>query len=152
MSQLVQSLTDIIRPAVEATGFELWGVEFIRVGRDATLRVFIDHTDGITVDDCAVVSGQISMVLDVEDPIDLAYNLEVSSPGMDRPFFYLEQYEGYHGDEISVQLIAPVDGRRKFIGRLIQVDHELLTFHLDDGQITVAFSQIKKANLVPNFA
>jgi len=77
----------MLEAPVEALGFELIGVEFVRAGKHSTLRVYIDHVDGITVDNCADVSLQASAVLDVEDPINTEYNLEVSSPGMDRPLF-----------------------------------------------------------------
>lgn len=86
MSTLEQKLTEMITAPVEALGFELVGIEFIR-GRTSTLRIYIDSEDGINVDDCADVSHQVSAVLDVEDPITVAYNLEVSSPGLDRPLF-----------------------------------------------------------------
>ena len=79
MANLQERLTDIIRPAVEALEYELWGVEFVRAGKFSTLRVYIDHPEGISVDDCADVSYQVSSLLDVEDPINAEYNLEVSS-------------------------------------------------------------------------
>ena len=81
---------------VEALGFELVGIEFIRA-RQSTLRIYIDSDNGINVDDCADVSHQVSAVLDVEDPITVAYNLEVSSPGLDRPMFTAEHYTRYLG-------------------------------------------------------
>ena len=84
MATLVERLTNIIEPAVAAAGFELLGVEYVRAGHNSTLRVYIDHEDGILVDDCAVVSRQVGAVLDVEDPISAEYNLEVSSPGSDQ--------------------------------------------------------------------
>ena len=86
MSTLEQKLTEMITAPVEALGYELVGIEFVR-GRTSTLRIYIDSEDGINVDDCADVSHQVSAVLDVEDPITVAYNLEVSSPGLDRPMF-----------------------------------------------------------------
>jgi ribosome maturation factor RimP len=79
-------------------GYTFWGLEYLSQGKDTVLRVFIDHENGITVDDCAAVSRQISSVMDVEDPISQVYNLEVSSPGMDRPVFTLEQYASLAGN------------------------------------------------------
>lgn len=81
----------MIKAPVEALGYELVGIEFIR-GRTSTLRIYIDSEDGINVDDCADVSHQVSAVMDVEDPITVAYNTEVSSPGLDRPMFTAEHY------------------------------------------------------------
>ncbi|TMP74296.1 ribosome maturation factor RimP, partial [Pseudoalteromonas phenolica] len=82
MSKLEQDLTEMLEPAVAACGFELLGLEFVQAGRHSTLRVYIDHENGINVDDCAEVSRQVSAILDVEDPITNEYSLEVSSPGV----------------------------------------------------------------------
>ncbi|RUO44427.1 ribosome maturation factor RimP [Aliidiomarina taiwanensis] len=151
MATLVERLTDIIEPAVAAAGFELLGVELVRAGHDTTLRLYIDHENGITVDDCALVSNQVGAVLDVEDPISVEYNLEVSSPGADRPLFKLAHYEQLLGEKISVQLQTPVSNRRKLTGELAAVEGETITFIVDGNPFPVAFSKIKKANLVPNF-
>ena len=144
MATLVERLTDIIEPAVAAAGFEL-------LGHDTTLRLYIDHENGITVDDCALVSNQVGAVLDVEDPISVEYNLEVSSPGADRPLFKLAHYEQLIGEKISVQLQTPVSNRRKLTGELATVEGETITFIVDGNPFPVAFNKIKKANLVPNF-
>lgn len=151
LATLVERLTNMIEPAVAAAGFELLGVEYVRAGHSSTLRVYIDHEDGILVDDCAIVSRQIGAVLDVEDPISSEYNLEVSSPGADRPLFKLAHYEALVGEKIAVQLQIPVASRRKFTGELTTIEGEDLTFLVDGNPFSVAFSQIKKANLVPNF-
>src|SRR5210317_906283 len=84
-----QQIAELLESSVAALGFELWGVEYLSQGRHSTLRVYIDAEDGITVDDCARVSEQVGSVLDVEDPINGEYTLEVSSPGMDRLLFRL---------------------------------------------------------------
>ncbi|NAW67473.1 ribosome maturation factor RimP, partial [Photobacterium halotolerans] len=97
MTALEMQLTELLEAPVTALGYELVGLEFIRAGEHSTLRVFIDHENGITVDDCADVSRQISAVMDVEDPITVAYNLEVSSPGLDRPLFRAAHYEQFIG-------------------------------------------------------
>ncbi len=86
----------MITAPVEALGYELVGIEFIR-GRTSTLRIYIDSEDGINVDDCADVSHQVSAVLDVEDPISVAYNLEVSSPGLDRPMVHCRSLCAFPG-------------------------------------------------------
>lgn len=151
MATLVERLTDITEPAVAAAGFELLGVELIRAEHNTTLRIYIDHEEGVLVDDCALVSRQVSAVLDVEDPISVEYNLEVSSPGADRPLFKLAHYEALVGEKIAVQLQVPVASRRKLTGELTAIDGETLTFIVEDKPFPVAFSQIKKANLVPNF-
>ncbi len=87
MARLEEKLTEMLEPGVEALGFELVGIEFVRAGKHSILRVFIDHDNGITVDDCADVSHQVSAILDVEDPISTEYNLEVSSRGYGQTAF-----------------------------------------------------------------
>ncbi|PXY92342.1 ribosome maturation factor RimP [Gilliamella apis] len=150
MANLEQQLTDIIQEPVNALGFELVGIEYIR-GRYPVLRVYIDSENGITVDDCADVSRQISAVLDVEDPITEAYNLEVSSPGMDRPLFTLEHYQRFVGEEVIVSLRIPVANRRKWKGQIKSIENEMITFNVDGNDEVFAFSNIQKANIVPNF-
>ena len=150
MANLEQQLTDIIQEPVNALGFELVGIEYIR-GRYPVLRVYIDSENGITVDDCADVSRQISAVLDVEDPITDAYNLEVSSPGMDRPLFTLEHYQRFVGEEVIVSLRIPVANRRKWKGQIKSIENEMITFNIDGNDEVFAFSNIQKANIVPNF-
>ena len=150
LANLEQQLTDIIQEPVNALGFELVGIEYIR-GRYPVLRVYIDSENGITVDDCADVSRQISAVLDVEDPITEAYNLEVSSPGMDRPLFTLEHYQRFVGEEVIVSLRIPVANRRKWKGQIKSIENEMITFNVDGNDEVFAFSNIQKANIVPNF-
>ena len=97
MSTIDNRITEMLEPAVEAAGYELVGIEFIRAGKHSILRLFIDHENGIDVDACVEVSHQVSAVLDVEDPISTLYTLEVSSPGMDRPLFKAHHYAGRIG-------------------------------------------------------
>ena len=97
-------IEDLLRPTVEALGFELWGLEYRAQGRRTLLRLYIDSESGVTVDDCAAVSHHISGVLDVEDPISGEYTLEVSSPGVDRLLFRLEHYPPYVGEWIELRL------------------------------------------------
>ena len=119
MSQLEQKLTEMLTAPVEALGFEMVGIEFVRAGKHSTMRVYIDHPDGITVDHCAEVSHQVSAVLDVEDPINTEYNLEVSSPGMERPLFKLQHYIDSVGEVVTLRLKMPMGDRRNFKGKLL---------------------------------
>jgi len=146
-----QQLTEMLAPVVESMGFVFWGLEFMSNGKHSMLRIFIDHEDGITVDNCADVSRQISSVLDVEDPISQEYNLEVSSPGMDRPIFTLEQYAALAGNIVEVRLRMAFDGRRKFKGRLVGVEQEDVVVHVDDNEYLLPFELIDKAHVVPQF-
>lgn len=150
MSTLEQKLTEMIAAPVQALGYELVGIEFIR-GRQSTLRIYIDSDSGITVDDCADVSHQVSAVLDVEDPISVAYSLEVSSPGLDRPLFTAAHYTQFIGEEVSVVLRIAMQNRRKWQGIIKTIDGEMITVTVEGKDEVFALSNIQKANLVPHF-
>lgn len=146
-----QALQDMLTPAVHAAGCVLWGLEFISQGRHSVLRLFIDSENGITLDDCEAVSRQVSAVLDVEDPINSEYNLEVSSPGLDRPLFTVEQFAQYVGENVKIRLKMAVAGRRNFTAKLEKAADQTLTFSDQEDSWEVPFSQVDKANLVPVF-
>jgi ribosome maturation factor RimP len=148
MGQANTQLEAIIEPAVSALGFELVGIEYLSQGRHSVLRVYIDHEDGINVDNCADVSRQVSAVLDVEDPIRGEYTLEVSSPGLDRPLFTAEHYQRYSGSLAEIRLRSPQDGRRKFKGRLHGVREEQVVIEVDGQEYSLALDNIEKAHLV----
>lgn len=151
MARIEQTLTDMLTPAVEALGFELLGVEFVAAGKHSTLRIYIDHANGISVDNCADVSHQVSAILDVEDPINTEYNLEVSSPGMDRPLFKAEHYAALVGETVSVRLRTPMNNRRKFKGKVLSVEDGILTIEVDGETFELVIDNIEKGNLVPVF-
>ncbi|MDP7591858.1 MAG: ribosome maturation factor RimP [Litorilituus sp.] len=148
MAKFEQKLTDMLRPAVEETGKELLGVEFISAGNNSILRLFIDHENGINVDDCAEVSRQVGAILDVEDPISSEYNLEVSSPGLDRPLFELSHFQEVVGETINVRLSMPLNGRRKFKGILSAIENDTLIVEVDSIDYELVISNVDKANLV----
>ena len=141
----------MLEPAVDALGFELLGVEFIRAGNHSTLRIYIDHEDGITVDNCADVSNQVGAILDVEDPISTEYSLEVSSPGMDRPLFKLAHYEAVLNETINVRLNVPQDGRRNFKGTLVGIEGDMINVQVDNQVFSLLIDNVAKANLVAKF-
>ncbi len=143
-------LRELIEPAVTALGFDLVGVEFIH-GKSGLLRIYIDHEDGISVDDCQSVSYQVSGVLDVEDPIRGRYSLEVSSPGLDRPLFRTRDFERFAGHEISLRLSVPVEGRRKFKGILLGMREGQVVLKMDDEELIVSLDEIDQARLVPDY-
>lgn len=150
MSTLEQTLTAMLSDPIAAMGYELVGVEFIR-SRPAILRIYIDSENGITVDDCAEVSYQVSAILDVEDPVPSAYHLEVSSPGLDRPLFIAEHYQRYIGEEVNLTLRIAVQNRRKWQGTIKAVEGENVMITVDGKDEVFALSNIQKANLVPHF-
>ncbi|WP_114891964.1 ribosome maturation factor RimP [Haemophilus haemolyticus] len=151
MATLEQNLQEMLQGAVEDLGCELWGIECQRAGRFMTVRLFIDKEGGVTVDDCADVSRQVSAILDVEDPIADKYNLEVSSPGLDRPLFTLPQFERYIGQDISVHLRIPVMERRKWQGKLERIENDMVILIVDGQEQVLVFGNIQKANVVAKF-
>ena len=151
MTGLERQLTDMLESPVEAAGYEFVGLEFIRAGEHSTLRIYIDNANGINVDDCAEVSHQVSAVLDVEDPISVAYNLEVSSPGLERPLFKTEHYQQFIDHEVSITLKMAMGNRRKWKGVIQAVQGETITISVDEQNEEFALSNISKANLIPKF-
>lgn len=151
MSNRHAALVDMIAPVVESMQLQFWGLEFSARGKHSLLRIYIDHENGINVDDCANVSRQISSVLDVEDPISQEYVLEVSSPGMDRPLFNVEQFEQYKGNIIDVRLRMAFEGRRKFKGQLTGVEDNDVVMIVDDHEYLLPIDSIDRACVVPQF-
>lgn len=148
MSSKTDALYQLLEPAVQVLGFELWGLELQMQGKYSLLRIYIDGPDGVNVDDCAAVSHQVSGVLDVEDPISGEYTLEVSSPGIDRPLFSLPQYQRYVGETIKVQLRVAFEGRRKFTGVLSGIDNDEIVLISDGHEYVLPFELIDKAQLI----
>ena len=136
---------------VEALGFQLWGIEYVHAGRHSVVRVFIDHENGILIEDCAEVSRQVSAVMDVEDPISTEYTLEVSSPGVDRPLFNAQHYAAYIGEDAKVQLTMPVAGSRNLKGVISKIEGQMLTLTVDGKDLVVALDNIRKGNIIAKF-
>ncbi|OGO91363.1 MAG: hypothetical protein A3F41_00520 [Coxiella sp. RIFCSPHIGHO2_12_FULL_44_14] len=136
-------------PAVEALGFELYGCEFQTQPHCSTLIVYIDSPKGVTLDDCVKASRSIGAVLDVEDPISGRYELEVSSPGIDRPLFTLPHYERVCGEKVKLRLRHARDNQRNFVGVLKAVAGDQITLLLDNGSERVLdFADVDKAKLI----
>ena len=145
----MQDLTALFEPVVESMGYELVGVEFHSSEHHGVMRVFIDHENGITVDDCARVSRQISAVIDVEDPIEMAFDLEVSSPGINRPLFKLSDFEKFTGKTAKIKLGVALNGRKNFSGVLQGIDdNQQVIIDVDNEIYELPYPDIAKANLV----
>lgn len=152
MSNLIARLQELFESAVRAQNCELWGIEYVGQGRHSILRVYIDADAGVTVDDCAAVSHQLSGILDVNDGlIPGEYTLEVSSPGMDRPLFLPEQYRTYIGEIISVRLFQSALGRRKITGVLVDAGMYDITITENGYDLTVPYDRILRSHVVPRF-
>ena len=144
-------LTGFARSVAEPMGYELVGVEFSQGGGRTVLRVYIDHERGITLDDCAAVSHQLSGVLDVEDPIAGNYELEVSSPGLDRPLFEAAHYERFRGHRARIRLAAKMEGQRNFEGVLAGVADGCILLEVGDEIRKLPLDGVESARLVPEF-
>ncbi len=151
MKQAPEHLLALIEPVVEGLGYDCVGVEYNPHPKHGLLRIYIDHENGILVDDCTKVSHQVSGVLDVEDPIIDNYHLEVSSPGEDRPFFKVRQFSQFLGSTVMVHLFAAVGGRRKITGKIMHVENDVITLEENEQSFDIPFAAMSKARLVPNY-
>lgn len=151
MRQDPEQLRTVLTAVVEAMGYELVGVECHPHKGNALLRVYVDKEAGVTVDDCAQVSHQLSGVLDVEDLIPGNYTLEVSSPGLDRPLFGEEDFVRFAGCEVRIQLTALQHGRRNFKGRLLGVRDGQVVLVSEGQELLLPLAAIHKARLIPSF-
>lgn len=144
---IIQELERFVGPMAAAFGLDLWGIEFTGAGGKSVLRIYVDSENGVDVDQCARLSRDVSVLLDAEDMIPGSYNLEVSSPGLDRPFFNPGQMEGYEGKEIKVRLTDVYEGSKNFIGVLKTVGEESFTIDCDGDPLEFNFNDVKKAHL-----
>lgn len=143
-------LVDLIEPIVVGLGYECAGIEYVPHGKHGLLRVYIDSETGILLDDCSKVSHQLSGALDVEDPIPGHYQLEVSSPGLDRRLFTIKHFERFKNNTVYIQLAESVNQRRRITGKLINVKNDTLTIEEDGMQVEIPFRLVEKARLVPD--
>ena len=138
----------ILEPVIVGMGYDFWGMECQTGVNTAQVRIYIDSKDGVTLDDCSRVSKQLSAVLDVEDPIDLPYTLEISSPGINRSLFKLEQLQAEIGSKVKVKTQWPLDGQRNFRGILLAVDTEGIEIKSGTDEVfVVPLDAIKNAKL-----
>lgn len=151
MASKQELLTQLIIPVVESLNCELWGLDYLTQGRYTTLRIYIDGPEGVSLEDCEKVSRQVSAVMDVEDPIDGEYTLEVSSPGLDRPLFTEAHYARYVGETVSLRLRIAQAGRRRFKGVVEKVEGGQLQLLVDGQSVSIAVDAIDKGNLEPRY-
>ena len=142
-------LEKLLEPTIEALGYELTDLEAKLGGQGGLLRLFIDKDDGIGLDDCEKVSLAVSALLDVEDPVPGQYNLEVSSPGSDRSLTKLAHFERFAGETVKVQTRFPIEGRRRFRGKLLSADEKNIVLEVDGTLHTLSRATIDTARLAP---
>lgn len=149
MSLSQSALKIIIADTARGLGYEMLGFEYLARSNNSLLRVYIDSEKGITLDDCGIVSEQLSAVLDVEDPINGRYTLEVSSPGLDRPLFEKAHYEQFIGREARIKTDIPYEGRKNFRGILKAVEGDTIQIEVDRQEYNLPLQNIQQARLVP---
>lgn len=150
---LEQRLSDMVQPLVEDLGCEFVGLE-LSGPRHALLRIYIDRAieGGVTLEDCEKVSREVAALLDVEDPIQSSYRLEVSSPGVDRPLFSPEQYASHCGEQVKLALHMPVVERRRLQGTIDSVDGDtIVILYEDDQRLEIPFSNIARGRIMPDY-
>jgi ribosome maturation factor RimP len=144
----IRQVTELIEPTLRDMGFELVRV-MMSGGQRPTLQIMVERGDYAppTLDDCAEVSHAVSALLDVADPLPGAYRLEVTSPGLDRPLVRRADYERFAGFEARLETELPIEGRRRFRGRLLGLVGDQVRLALPEGEQLIPLDAIKKAKL-----
>lgn len=146
--QIAQQVSELIEPVIADLGYELVEVQFRREQHGLVLRIIIFHAEGIRVDDCSLVSREVSRILDVEDRIDQAYHLEVSSPGLDRPLETARDFARYRGSQVRLVL---AETSEEVAGTIEEVGDGLVVLGVKEGRREIPLVQVKKAKLAIEF-
>jgi ribosome maturation factor RimP len=156
---LRDQLRELLAPVVAGLGYQLWELEYLPRSGGGLLRLYIDVSGdspnassegGISLDDCERVSRVVSDTLDAADPIPIHYTLEVSSPGLDRVLRTREHFERFAGERVRLEMMQPVEGRKRFSGRLLGVGASDITLELENGSINLPIDDIHRARLAPD--
>jgi ribosome maturation factor RimP len=149
-------LWELFEPVVNGMGFDLIEIEHFPNPKHGVLRLFIDKpvgsdVEGVVIEDCSAVSRQISALIDVEDPIRGQFNLEVSSPGLDRPLRRLQDFQRFTGSLVKLKTVMPLQGQRNFKGRLLEANEDVVVIETDAEEISLPMNAIEKARIVPEY-
>ena len=150
-SPLIRRLTELVVPVVEGFDCELVELQFRREAPGWVLRLLIDNENGIGIDDCSRISREVAHLLEVEDPIEQSYTLEVSSPGLDRPLKGERDFLRCKGKKAKVVVREPIDGQNQWVGLIEDATRESVTLRTDQGIIEIPFTRMKKTRLVIEF-
>lgn len=142
-------LEALLEPTIERLGYEMTDIEAKLGGKNGVIRVFIDHDDGIGIEDCEKVSRAVSALLDVEDPVPGHYDLEVSSPGFNRKLTKVQHFQRFTGEIVKVEMRFPIEGRKRFRGKLLSTDDENIVVDVDGVSHSLPMATIDTARLVP---
>lgn len=151
MNKRERQVETLLAPTVGNLGCVIWGVELLSHGRHSKLRLFIDNSQGVSIDDCARVSRQVSDVLDVEETFGQSYTLEVSSPGMDRILFSAHQFEANVGQMVDVRLNFALEGKKRIVGLLSGVENGEVIVRIEDEEYLLPLENVQRARIVPRF-
>lgn len=148
---VTDKLESLLAPLVEDLGYEYVGVEYLSNPKNRVIRLYIDRPElGVGVEDCETVSHEVSALLDVEEPVSGHYTLEVSSPGIERPLFGSAHFRRFAGENARVVMAVPVEGRRKFKGRIVGADEHQVVLEVDGIQHQLPLADIQRASLAPD--
>lgn len=151
MRHVPEKLRVIVEKVVETMGYELVGIEYLQRDKTGLLRVYIDQQKGINLDDCQAVSHQLSGVLDVEDPIAGNYNLEISSPGLDRPLFKAEDFQRFTGSQVKIKMSRAEGGRKNYKGTIQGLEDDKVILDMQGNEIRLALADIDQSRLIPEY-
>ena len=144
-------LWELFEPVVDGLGYDLIEIEHFPNPKHGVLRLYIDKDGGVNVDDCSIVSRQISALIDVEEPVSGKFNLEVSSPGSDRPLRRLQDFQRFIGALVKIKTVMPLEGQRNFKGRMLEANEDRLVIETDEEELSLPMSAIDKARIIPEF-
>ena len=144
-------LWELFEPVVIGMGYDLIEIEHFPNPKHGVLRLYIDKEGGVNVDDCSSVSRQISALIDVEEPVSGQFNLEISSPGSDRPLRRLVDFQRFVGSLVKLKTVMPLEGQRNFKGRLLEASEDTVVIETDDEEISLPMSTVEKARIVPEY-
>lgn len=147
---LRDTLAAMVRPVVEGLGYELWDLEYSPGRGHGRVRLYVDVTGGVTLDDCERVSRAVSELFDTEDPVPGQYALEVSSPGFERPLRTAAHFARFVGAQVFVETTQPIAGRRRYKGPLVAAGGESIEIEVDGRRQVLSIAGIRKAHLAPD--
>jgi ribosome maturation factor RimP len=148
-NSLAGKISEFISPVLKVLGYELWGCEILSYGKRTVLRVYIDKPSGINVDDCRRASNQLNALPDLEEMIAGRFDLEVSSPGLDRQLYSDQHYLKYIGKKVQVKLHTAKNDRRNFVGIIKAVAEGNISVDVDGETLKLTIAEIDKARLIP---
>ena len=148
---VIKRVEAVAQPVLEEMELELMEVQYRREQSGWVLRLIIDKQDGVNLDDCAVVSRELSQLLDIEDFMGQAYSLEVSSPGLNRPLKSMADFQRFVGRKAKIKTIEPIAGEHVFVGKINQTEGESIVLEVGRREVVIPFSQVTKARLEVEF-